>query len=796
MSNRPAPADSTPRYSRETKRNHPLEDVLLSALPVVPLLSAFAIAFFYNLTVDSPAFLVFDSAHYFQSTDMLYQALQGSSAQLKELSVSLNLDGPILPLFGVLASAAFHCPPSPSNCLPLLVGQCGLHGVSAAVIFVLAQSLCRLGLLLKAPQLESMSDAGVKKTALAVAMATALVFAGNAAGVIACGRYLTETITTTLLLILALVLSQCLKQRAQASYLSPNALPKRWHGFVAYFVAGVVMALLLLAKSALLPLSLVLGALTLAWRADGKALLTGAAAMFGGAVLVLLPVGVFNYVVSGHLQILPDRLPGWNIALGSDTETDGWSAIPIPPLLELNYFDNPLSIIYGIYVQNPAAFVDLTLRKIVRLFWLPWNDFAASVFPGSDLTVLLHQFLELGGLCGGALALCAFAGNNSVRQSRDKAVLYLSLLLAVAWAGHLVFVPFESIPRYAYSSTPFALLLSVFFLSQLDVKAALRWLPCVAGALAFMNMDLTATFVAAGLNFSTAFRLECAFRGAGAATVILMALLELARRLAHRQATSMVLALSALTVVSSFGIAAAFALNSKHVSQWQCQLRGSLAAERSVFVGAEPENVMAKPDWAAVLIDSDRHIDAAAISFNGKALAAKPVSIFDIPNPYKFQPTLIHTMQSEADAEGVPRQALRQWRLVKIPLAALNINGVNKIAVSSGANSRVTVYGDYENGPAHRLIIPSLQSFAVCKVQVGSQGRDGRPLDVIGYPRAQATSVLRAAGLPGGGDLSPAPGKQTGQFRMFILTAKSKGANESECAVDGMTFDNRVLKVH
>ncbi len=801
------------------------------ALPVVPFLVALTLSLACNWSSSThKAFLVFDSSHYLQSTELFFRALCGDRTHLQALATSLNLDGPVLPAAGAIASLMFSTPPDTKNVQALIILQCLLHAMSASLVFVLAKRLYQLGTMIKSrrdlaikPAFTKNSPApGIAQAAPMywTALATSLIFAASPAAIIGCGRYLTETITTTLLLTLVSLLSTYLQQVARAGDEETTNLPvpaRLWQlkRSATLVLCGMCTALVILSKSALLPAAAAITLGSIAWRAGVRSICRRLMLLATGAAIIVAPWGFFTWMATGHLQLLPDRLPGWNIALGSDVETDGWSAIPVPPLLDQNYFDKPLNIVFGIYSQHPVQYVDLTLRKILRLFGASWNDFAVTTPLGQPVVAMLHQFTLLTAICAIFLLLAVLSGNNAVNRKSDRTMLQLGCICAAVLAGHLVFVPFEAIPRYAYSATPFALLLASLFLAQLDKHSLKRWLPCAIGGVLLMQVDLV-PFLISHTNYTTAFALECAARSIATMALLLTAIVELGQRLKNRQATSMLVMSGALTLGGISIIGTAFAINSQNTGEWECRLNGNLCATRSINVVPPVRGIKGKADWAAVLVDGEPNLDQALIHFNGKEMRARCRSIYEIPNAYRYQQTLIHTMQTEADAEGIGKEKLRQWRLFKVPVELLR-QGFNHITISAKPNCSVTIYGDYNSRVNNRLTLPSTESFAVCKVQAGGSTRDGRPTDTIGYPLAEARNRLASddvsifkTGQPeetqgnlqrttdvvgGDGDLSPSSGTQQGDYRIFLMVAHRKQYGP-DYDLDGMTFSNRLITVY
>lgn len=746
---------------------------------LLAFLAAFGAAMLFNWPVVTAAnSLVFDSVHYFQSTQLFYQFLCGDKTHLVDLARNLNLDGPVLPLLGAGAYFISGAAPDANNLHPLLFLQSLLHGITCSLVYLLCVQVCKTGATLLSQGLSTNEESTSSKVKLA-SLICALFFAVNSAGLISCGRYLTETLTTTLLVGFVYCLSRIKDDLSRDHKHELRTCLK-------FLYSGLLAASVILVKSALVPAVFAATIVMATWSHGWRHSFGRFAVFLAGLTIVFLIPGIFNLSATGHFQILPDRLPGWNLALGSDVETDGWSAIPVPPLLELNYFDKPLNILSGIYKEHPLEFVNLTCRKVIRLFGTPWNDFAAHVPPGMDFWTFTHQFSEITGLC----ALLMLAALTAVRRSACVGCICAAVFLA-----HLVFVPFESIPRYAYSATPYAVILAAYFLTQLNRRAFLTTAIVSSAVIISLQLDLVPVLIKF-TKFQTALAIECTLRAAGISALFLLASFETARTINRREAIKPILLVACLLSAATFVLSMAFATVQRNTGEWVCQLSGNIGAQRVIKVEPAARHISSKPDWVAILIDG-KQIEDSSISFNDHLLKSKSSSIYEIPNAYRYQQTLLHTVESEAAAERVSVQNLRQWRLVKIPTEWLH-NGWNKVCVRPKSNCSVTIYGDYRNSLDNRLLLPSLNSFAVCKVQCGTAQRDARPFDPIGFPASTGKCELL---LDNGGDgehskssqdLSPASGLQSGHYRIYLLAAYRKQIGP-DYQVDGMTFSNRFV---
>ena len=390
------------------------------------------------------------------------RALAGQDVY-RELLPAVSLDGPVLPGLGALALSMGNIF-ALKDWQSLLALQFILHGVSAALVFLLARQIFT----------------GNNKWSLAAGLAWAI----NPVAVLACQRFLAENLATDLLLLFVLLCCWLLKRSRPEQFCSSN--------LVISFAAGLCAALIAFAKTAMMPTVAVLYAALLVQvvRSTSAAGDGGRPELFkrlgcallpflvGGGLLVFSWAG-FTQAHSGHAQFFTERAPVLNLFVGWNFSNEGFSTLPVAPppeVLQKEYERSasaPLAVL-KLWRDQPAASAALTLRKIARLLCNPWNDFRRNAL---FLSPRLQQFLHLGTISLALLALCL----ASVRGA-PTAFWYCALIVF----GHFIFLLFETIPRYAFSSYPFLLLLALSFLNGLPLKIApiernkIAWRPALA----------------------------------------------------------------------------------------------------------------------------------------------------------------------------------------------------------------------------------------------------------------------------------------------------------------------------
>ncbi len=686
-----------------------------------------AICFFVSLTVsllhifahDPGSRIVQDSEFYFQTGQRLAEVIL-QSHQLdfsrNDFGSAIVINGPAVPLFIASVYALLGKLPSPQDPLPIFVAQAILQAFVTAVIAGWSSKLTRSR------------------------------FFGLTTGL--CWAFYPGTITSSCLLfaenlsvfttVLLVWLGSCLL----------GATNKRAPYWAAAF--GFCTGWLLLVRSALLPTAFVIGCLTLfgfncgsgegstrgkGWKIRLFALV--------GVLSALIPWMVTSKVLTGTAELLPKRMPSWNLALGCDTLSGGWQTMPVTPFTVDSHTRKPLAIIAKAVKDDPINFGALMLRKVNRLWGEPWLDYHKHIF-GLNTTAmtLFHQLVCLLGVLG-ILAACAefrFSFRSAAAERTVPMFIASSSILIVI--AHMAFIPFEALPRYALSAMPFLMLLSAFYLKKISGKnfwgACLMTAPPVIALLFLWHhnclpqlYDLTGSFASAVAILVVAQALLIGW--------ILFTNWRVLKGLPVNEqsgestgAPGSLMALNIATI--SLAAIAAFVLIgncSEFSTEWSCKLHGAQAACRAISLDSTTSTSGTEPGWAALLIDSDKSLDNALFEVNGHPLQAKPLSIYDVPTSYQYQQTKLYIMHLMVEKRGDQFNQIRQWRVLPVPLTYLNMSGINKIAIKPALNSEITIYGDFPNPLVGRRL-PSLTYFTVGKLQYSLDALEGRVLEKCG----------------------------------------------------------------
>lgn len=711
----------------------------LDAGPWVCLVVTLAVCLAHNLVrYDLKANLVWDAAHYIDSAKDLYGLLaqwlgwQGGGPPMRDVGSKLMLDGPVLPAAGALALALAGGGAGGSGPAIFVFLQCFLQAVAAALTCILARRLT-----------------GSRSWGLLGGLTWGLY----PAAVIGAGYFMSETLACVLLLAMAL---------AACSLVSTGEQPR--HLLACATACGALTGLVILTKPVLALACAWAGlvALTLVHGRRAKLLLVLAGLL--GCAVTLAPWAIFSKHLTGHVYLVPRRLPTHNAVMGFDIETDGVGASGAALDQLFGDADGPLATATALVKAHPVAVANLLLRKPERLWALPWNDLRRSFFfvPAAWL-VWWHEALLLAGVAGGVTVICRLSYSN--RENRLPAAV--GWMAAGIVLSHLAYVFFESIPRYGFTSMPFLVLLAVYLLCQM-VRAGAPARRLVLLLLAFLllaaiQLDPLPYLLAVVGSFAAAAYLgtvlKCLLLVAG--TVIALSVVpETVQRSMVGRACALVLSVAGVTAI------AAHAGNPNAVREWSCKLSGGQAACRQVSLKALPAlPARSTPLWAAVLIDTDRKGPQAEVSLNGRALAERPMSI------YRFDAAICGALPSLKELAALlnkPVEAIRQWRVVSVPVCWLNLNGDNVISVTAAPGGCLTVYGDYPPLVGRRRVL-SLAGFSPAKIWNSAWSLEGRTVDPVAAPAVKSRCWLAESGRADKGDLSASAGRQSGEYRIYLV---------------------------
>ncbi|HEY9731506.1 MAG TPA: hypothetical protein V6C89_06315 [Drouetiella sp.] len=719
---------------------------------------------------------MFDSGKYISSTEMVmnaasfihhftYEEWKTICYALKE---PLMMDGPVLPLLGAAWFTLIHKSPDLFDMRAALALQAILHAASACCMFLAAKRIFR-------------DDKW--------ALLTGLTWAALPSAVLGAGRFMTENITSTLLLLTACIVPSKLSDRCARS-----------------FALGMIAATVGLLKAALLP-GILAGFIVAGFCLWGQGsttatrsrrLLSHALSLAIGATIVLTPWLWFTKEATGSYSITAQREPVLNIVIGGNSENDGWSGTPETDFVKLYDTVNgdKAGTFLGIWQANFTSLSNIAIRRIARLWSCPWND-CLSKFSGLALPSqwLWHQLILSLAIFGGLLI--AFKRSSHAEKLTSPIIGLGGTLLA----SHLIYIVFNSSPRQAFTSMPFVVLLASYAVFQTTKTVAtnlqrkeestkagctvapyqilammivsfLLWLAAVTGDFhsLLQSVDLERfAYLASWLTY------------AGSAFACTLAVVALT---ANKRAFVPVMMLQ---LIPAAILCAAFATSPREVAEWPCKLKQNTIVNRTVILD---DNV--NPDWATLVVDGDYGITRANIDINSKRLSETlaPLSTFTSNKNLTVNYSVFGGVSNKN-----PEQ-LRQWRAVSIPRSLLK-SGENTISISSPAGD-ATIYGSFNRSEDGKLVAPTLSGFSGCKLLSETQPKlEARYNEPLTANALKGKCWRTTKNEDEANDLSPTFGKQVGQYRAFLCLGydRNKAKSTSQALMKEVTLEPQPITI-
>ncbi|MBS2009394.1 MAG: hypothetical protein JST01_20235, partial [Cyanobacteria bacterium SZAS TMP-1] len=548
-------------------------------------------------------------------------------------------------------------------------------------------------------------------------------------------------------------------------------------------VLGIVTGVLTLTRPPFVSLPFVFAALMLIlrfWQRQKEnrlelSLLKPLLPLFLGLALVFLPWLAFTHQATGKFTLFVNRVPAFNLYLGNQLHRDGWRAYPFPEDIPETV---PAAVkqIMSQATAEPGRFLSMELRKIPRLWSGVWNEFQYSLF-GIPVRAqeVFHQVLL--GLA--AIGLLLLITKRETLKEMDAAVSYGVAVLAV----QSLYLAFEPISRYTMTAMPVIFMLAGYLLAQLSAKpkALAGCLAVLVATVAALQMDSSVIAWCASVAGDAAVSLA-----APAISLILLLLAFLMLNTILRKsefgsrAFSLLLA-GAFVVLG--GLKVVCITGNPEMREWKATLTSpdQLVRQEIVLPAA---NLDDKPGGTAyILLDIDQGSPAPlAVSLNGVKFEAVPLPWLQLRPNMDF----IDVLTLQEKAMGVSLYSYRQWWVLPVPPSLLKYGARNTVMISPADSAPLTVYGDYGVSDSARAFLPSLQLASWTKTFCTYDHYDARIYE------AMDTAKVRSSCRSGqddhvwtDDDLSSEPGKQSGQYRIRLLTLAGGGADASH---QGLSF--------
>ena len=693
-----------------------------------------------NLRHDaSRVTMAYDSGHYIGTVQALVAAylvefqhispadlLTKFGVDLSTLTPSLLLDGPLMPLTGALVFSAMGRPPVGPDWQVLVLIETAFQFVATLCIYVCATRL---------------TGRKLWGTVAGLAWAT------YPAAVIGCNNFLSEVpvvaLSTAYILGLAHVVAMTTSDRWN------------FRSTVVTLLTGLCAAVVVITKPALLfALFGSVIAFLFFTRIRGAKVVPFLAM---GACIAMVPWGCWTNHATGHVYLSARRAPTMNVVKGSDPTTDGWNTLPASNY-SATFPENmgPARALSRIVAEKPLESVNLASRKIERLWTFPWNDFRYG-FLGLSINIQIwwHRILLLAGLFGFA----AFFA----RRERTPVSNVVGWTCLVFVCGHLAYIPFETLSRYGFTAMPFFIIMAAYGLYSVSVER--QWFnfsKLMIGGIAISALNsipLLPFLLVGSQSIRIAYGEELALRIAAMLVLAWFAVGCLSLLAENKRPTKLAIAFVAFVLAIAVGTLYGHVTYAGELREWRSTLKPGWSAVRKVHVNSRGAK------WALALFDADQSIGAADVLINGKVLPGKMASYF-VYDPAHYY--LQDYIQGIANLDKKDAINMRQWRAMVVPLDYLSANGDNEIAVRAKNAGRVTVYGAYPGPLASNQALPSFTLISPSKILRNLDGLETRVTDQTYTIPMANDSALHRPGSADTQDLSNEPGKQPGQYRIYL----------------------------
>lgn len=703
---------------------------------LVPALLTFATTLYCNLRVLPHYGLTFaDSSVYMNATRQLWfvwKAICFKNWPVVETLLyeptfvsKFAIDGPILPTLGAAIftltgqDASFVSWPYIIICMALFNAiVCGVISYFAARIF--------------------------KNIFIGLVLGLAWLFYIPA--ILNAGRYLTEPVAACLSCLCALTMYLAMSAAARSYAINRKILDAIVLGLCQGLLAGAGLLL----KPALGPVFALPILLVAIFRLVDKAWrVRFVSAALVVAALFPLSWALYAQRAIGQFQLVPQRMPVFNMAIGNGLVADGYTITGKDVEAErLVSTGSALGVLKQVWTDSPLAIADLYLRKISRLCYA-WNDFKYSLFGCNIDTQNAWQAFVL---------IFAFAGACiSVLQLRRLYISHQQMFgligysLFAAGFNLAVYVPFESCPRYYFGAMPFVFILAMY--GAIGILNAPRlWVRLVALAVAVLAWGIWVTGCS---GLAQVMPLGLAQIAVAVVQAVLVIGFTVMIVLAQGQRDGRFL-YPEICVVSAFAFFAVLApsivcaLDTKAHSEMRGDIR-VLASNAYKLALPVDFDANARDRWFVAVDCSDPALGLSCRSGD------RPLSIGGLQN---YSSVVRDTPLQEAEAYlsniyDRPLADLRRWRLAELDRGGLVRPGQELCITASSAglqgshHRRIYLYGDGVS-QSNEVVLPSFHLNSIARTflkgdQVDMRVRD-RPSKISEI--ALGSTVLSEHGQP------------------------------------------------
>jgi 4-amino-4-deoxy-L-arabinose transferase-like glycosyltransferase len=476
--------------------------------------------------------------------------------------------------------------------------------------------------------------------------------------------------------------------------------------------------------------------------------------------IIILPWTVFASLYFGQLSIRDPDYSEANLRSSSSIIYEGY---------DLDYVDPDFwtaSVSYSI-ISNPLGYGKLLLKKFVRLWSQPYNDYKQSFILTPTSGHALHVPVVLSALFG--IFLFAI-------QSR-KGLIYLFLIPLYYTLIHVIF---HSLARYNLSAMPLMIIIS----SAVLIRVYDYGRELVSGKAAGAFLARFAIFIIGGLFvlfFPEQLLIDLlgVYTGveltAGLKLLVLLALLVYLFKIVSRKTGSMAaLKISGIPAALLLALLVFLGRSPDSWAEWTCRLENSRQAAASVIYF--PRDFRLSPgELAGIEIDmvgNKGRKNPFHVAVNGLRHSFH----FDRPpvSSFFYRKTTYDVFGSLLD---LGQEEIRTWRFIPIEAGVVNSlldkDGFIEIMISAGDSvdekgNFISLYGNCQGADRKKVLIPSLSHHSIERFiekgdpriwmdyKLSSDSVISYYIEDIERPRLNTE------------DLSPSGGRQSGRYRIYL----------------------------
>ena len=562
------------------------------------------------------------------------------------------------------------------------------------------------------------------------------------------GRYLTEPVAACLSCLCALTMFFAMSAATSSFAINRKIIDSIFFGLCQGILAGAGLLL----KPALAPVF----ALPILLVAFFRSVDRGWRTRFVGAALLVAAVFPLSWALYaqkaiGQFQLVPQRMPVFNLAVGSGLALDGCTVIGKDmQALKLAETGSSLEVLKKVWVEMPIEMTDLYLRKISRLCYA-WNDFKYSLFGCNiDTQNACQAFVLIFAFAGACIAILQL---RRLYNSNLQMFCLIGYCLFAAGFNLAIYIPFESCPRYYFGAMPFVFILAIYGLIGI-INAPRLWVRLVALAVAVLAWGIWITGCS-GLAMVRPLGLaQITVAVMQAALVIgftVMIVLAQGRR-DGRWLKPEIGVISAFAFFAALAPSVACALDARAHSEMRGDI-GVIASKGYRLTLPDDFDINAKKDRWFVALDSDDPTFTLSCRSDG---AKVKIGFLENYSSIVRDLPLQEAESYVSNTNNLPLCNLRRWRLAELDRSGLVRPGQELWITASGLGSsnakspRVTyLYGDGVS-QSNEIALPSFYLNSIARTFLKGDQVDMRVRDRQSKIADEAThsTVLSEHGQP------------------------------------------------